>query len=446
MPSTTSIFSKNAIARYHELHVSNKNGFIGEVESISYAAGPNETSIDFVDASNIEGKTLYTTGTPGLAVIVVGQDPSDAGKCFNVKSFVGDTIKVAGDQTLLLAAGDKVAVVPPMASRVSTNGGHTIQVGRTKNEDLGLGDSVLTHNTALQIDPRGNVPFYMCRDSEAFGRLLLLGIGGYKKSGIGIHTYRPPQLDDGTFGVAPDGAFYSKDGNDIVSQAFLGIFATQLDLNFPNLAVATGSLQVMGTHAIRQVGGTGKTFPAGANNWNRGSDIERDSGNRHTYNGVFVQFGGAFGDPLSSDQDRFVLEANVQITRTASDDYPLGSQDRIVPVEDSFGIMVTGRRILEDDTIYRDFFGTDQPTPDEQAETRLLLKAVAPGDPSRTLTIDIPNGMWTVSDIQRQRGRFVEQFTFRGIQAVLNGAYDTDAPLYEVEADLDQDVDLLAEL
>lgn len=427
MSSQLSVISRNASARYHKLHISTQNGGIYRVASVT------TTTIVFDDLSDLGGKALYTSDEPGMAVIVEGVNASDVGKTANITGITTNTATVDTDfsTTPALADGDLVAIVPPMASEVLTNGAHSIGVARTKDTSLGLTESVLTHNTAMQVDVGGTIPTFIPRDSEAFGRILAVGVGGYKHSS-GTHTYRPFQLDDGTFTEIKDFCAYSKDGNGVVEQAFLGLFGSQLNLNFPQRGVANASLQVLGTHAIRAVNGTGKTFPSGTGNWNRGADIERDSGNRHVFNGVFVEFGGSFGDPLG-DHDNFVQEANVQITRSPVDDNVLGAQDRMVPVEDTFGIKITGRRVLEDDSIYQDFFGSSaSATPGQQTETRLLLKSVHPGDTTKTLTADVPFGTWTVSDIERQRGRFIESFTFEAKQQLASGVYDTANPLYQL--------------
>lgn len=439
IPSAASTFSRNSSAKYHKLHISNHSGGIFKVASVT------TTTVVLSDGSEITGKALYTATEPGMLVIVEGVNSSDVGKTSNITGISSNTLTIDDDfsTTPALAAGDLVAVIPPMASELTTNGGHTIQVNRTKEESIGLGESLLTHNTAMQVDPSGSIPFYLCRDSQAVARLLAMGTGAYKKSTTGTHKYRPYATDDGTFDEVKDGAIFSRDGNSILQQVYLGIQGTQLDLNFPNVGVATGSLTVMGTHAVREVGGTGKTFLSGASNWNRGSDIERDGGNRHTYNGVFVEFGGSFGSALST-ADRYVLEANAQIVRTMSDHFPLGSQERVVPVEDTVTVQVTGRRILENDTIYQDFFGTSaDATPGAQTETRLLLKAVHPGDTSKTLSLDIPRGVWKVDDVQRERGRFIESFTYQGIQTVSSGAVSTSTPLFEITFENGDDVDLI---
>lgn len=442
MPSKATTQSTKAVARYADLQIANHSAFIGVVSSV------NTTSITLTDTTGMTGKTLYAASSPGMVVIVDGTAGTDVGKVANITGVTGDVLTVSVDLSTALSAGKLVAVIPPMASRISTNGGHTLQAQRTKDESIGLGDSVLTHNTALQVDVNGSIPFYLSRDSQAVARLILAGTGLYKKSASGTHKFRPQQVNDAssTFAEAKDFAVFSKDGDSVVNQAFLGLFGTQLDLNFPNQGVANGALTVLGAHAVREVGGTGKAFTTGANNWNRPA-TERDAGNRHNFSGVFAEFGGSFGAALTTSSDRFVLEANVRVTRNPANDYALGGQDRVVPVEDTFGIEVTGRRILENDNVYQDFFGTSaDATPGQQTLTRLLLAAVHPGDTTKTLNIDIPNGVWKVDEVQRQRGRFVESFTFQGIQKLASGAYDAATPLYEITYVNGDDVDLLSAL
>lgn len=442
MPSQLSTVSRASSSRYHKLQISNLNGGIFRVASC------NATTITFDDISDLLGTTLYAAGTPGMAVIVEGVAAGDEGKTANITGISGNVATVNVDLSAALADGDLVAIVPPMGCHITTNGGHTIAPRRTHDTSMGLGESVLTHNTALQVDVGGNIPLFAARDSQALARVILAGTGLYKKSATGTHQFRPSQVNDAssTFAAAKDFCAYSKDGDGIVEQVFLGLMASQLDLNFPNLQVANANLQVLGSHAIREVSGSGKTFPSGTSNWDRGTGIERDSGNRHVYNGVFVEFGGSFGAALG-DHDHYVLDAAVAIRHGLADDYPLGSQDRAIPIEDTFGITVTGRRILQNDTIYQDFFGAStSATPGQSTTTRLHLKAISPGDATKHLDIDIPLGKWTVDDVVRQRGRFVESFTFEGIQTVASGDYDAANPLYQIELKNGNDVDLLAAL
>lgn len=444
MPSEISIDSRNAHSRYSELIIGNLEGRILQVSAV------NTTTITFTDASLLTGKSLYAVATPGQAVIVRGVAASDAGKVANITIFSGNVATVSVDLSTALAAGDLVWVMPPLSAYVTTNGGHSLQATRQHDDTLGLGETVLTHNTPLTVDPRGTIPFFLGRDSQALGRLLLAGVGAYKKTGTGstaIHGYVPPQVNDGTYAEAYDFSAYSQDGNGVLEQMWIGLFGTRTMLNFPQRGVANGSMDVVGTHVLREVGGSGKVFTTGANNWKRTS-IERDAGNRHTFAGLFAEFGGSFNGALSETAyDKFVLEANVEITREIADDTPIGSQDRMVPVEHSFGIQVTGRRIAENDTVYQDFFGSSTAaTPGEQTETRLLLKAVHPGDTTKTLTVDIPYGTWRVDDIQRQHGRQVESFTFKGKQKITSGVLDTANPLYRIQLVNGEDIDYLAAL
>lgn len=446
MASTRSVTSKNSLSHYHELHISNHPSRIGLISAISYSA-PN-TTITFTETTNVTGESLFSASTPGLYVVVEGVASGDEGKTGDIETFSGDDITVAADLTSILAAGDLLAYVPPMASRVSMSGGHTLGVTMDKDETLALGERALRSNVHTGVNVGGTIPFFVSYDSEAFTRLLLTGTGSYKKSATGTHKFRPPSGNDGTFTDAEDWCAYSKDGNDIVNQVFGGLFTTRLDLNFGQGSSVTGSAQVMGTHVIREVGGSGKAFPMGSGNWNRGAAIERDSGKRHTYTGVVAEIGGTFGDALTTAHQRNVTELNVSTIRNPADNRVLGSQDKAIPVESTAGFMVSGRRLLDDDTIYQDYYGgSGKATPAPQVETRLLIKAVAAQDTTKTISIDAPRGVWRSSTIQRQDGRFEEQFTFQAMQTLAaNNADSTAVPLYEYTVVNGVDIDLLAGL
>lgn len=157
-----------------------------------------------------------------------------------------------------------------------------------------------------------------------------------------------------------------------------------------------------------------------------------DTGPGITFRSAFVEFGGTFGAGLTSAVETTVKNLTVTIERGAIADRTLGDGNIIKPEEDTFTVVVTGSRIVNNDAIYENNQGganDAEPGSGAKTTTRMLIKAISPQDPTKTLTIDIPNGVFSTRTPNRPRGRFTEQFEFRMIATLdANGCVSTSTP------------------
>lgn len=428
MVSSPTVATGNSPAKFSQVVITNMAGQLARVDSVS--TGPDEVTVDSLDIVNLVGE--YSAGNPGMLVIVSGQSAADEGKTANITGITGTTISIDVDLSTALGADDVVAVVPPLANELNTNGGHTLGVTVNKDEELGITEGVLTHNSMLSYDTGGSLPIFASIDSPGLGRLLLAGIGTHKVA-TSLHSYVPAVSNDGTFDENDELTVYTQDGNGVTREAWLGLMGTQFTVEVPRRGVANMRLDTQGTEVLREVGGTGKDFPSGASNWNTGT-YPCDTGKRFAARGALIQLGGSFGDPLDKSlMDPYFQEVTITGTRQPTDVTPLGTPARAKPEEDTYTFQVTGRRLLEDDTIYDDFYGSGA-TPDDQTETRMLIKIVNPQDETKFLRFDVPLGTYNVVDRQRQRGQFEEQFTFMAHHTTdASGCIDTATPLFQCD-------------
>jgi hypothetical protein len=405
------------------------------VTNVSYDSTKDESTITVDSLEAIDQPGNYSTTNPGLMEIIEGQADTDAGKTANIESISGTDIVVSGDVSAELSTDDVIAVMPPLSLELNTQGGHSVQVTPQKDDEMGLTEEVMSHETMIGYDVEGDIPIFTGIESPGVGRLLLAALGGYKHDGSGLHTYRLPLDDDGTFGENNELTLYSVEGNAVTRQVFFNQFITQLDLDVPRRGVSTLSATTQGSEAVREVGGTGKRYPTGAGNWDS-EDFPVDRGKRHVARGALIQLGGAYGDTLDKTQmDQFFQEITVSWQFTPTDNAPLGSTARAKASQLDAMLEVTGTRKFEDSNLVDRFYGDGEPTPGDQTEDRLLIKVVNPNNPDRYLKIDIPQGTYTVKDIQRDR-EFEEQFTYQAHHTLnSDGTLDTSAPLFEIELD-----------
>lgn len=426
--ANVSVASGNSVARKSRVVMANAAGQLARVDTVTTA--PDEVTVDSLDIATLTG--VYASGTPGMLVVIKGQSASDAGKTANITGISGTTLTIDTDLSTALGADDIIAVVPPLMAELNTNGGATLSVTQNKDENLALTEGVQTQNTMLSYDTGGDIPVFATIDSEPVGRILLAGIGAHKVS-TSLHSYVPAESNDGSYTENDDLTFYTQDGDGVVREVWLGNMATQTVINVPRRGTATINQSVQGAEVVREIGGTGKEFPSGSGNWDLGN-FPCDSNQRLAARGALIELGGTFGNALDkSNVDPYFQEVTVTITRGMTDVAPLGNPARAHPDEDTHQLEITGRRLLEDNTIYDDFYG-GTPTPDEQTESRLLLKIVNPADETKYLQFDVPRGVYTVDDVQRQRGQFEEQFTYQAIHTLdADGCVDTSTPLYLAE-------------
>jgi hypothetical protein len=381
-------------------------------------ATPSASTVVLTSAAELNGTSLYAAGTPGqLMVLSAAAGTAHHGKTANITTISGSTLTVDVDFSAILAAGDIVAVLPPLSVELYLNGPHSLNSQLNNDYTKGITETFDTHNTPMTVDVGGDVPFFQIMNSEGFARLLLLGIGSYKTSVAGTHLYRPIEANDGTYTDFDRGTFWTQDGNGIVRQAYFGCFGTRLTLDYPESGTATGTISVLANGAVREVGGTGKTFTTGANNFVRANFV-CDTGERLTFRSVFMELGGSFGAGLTTATETSVKNITLTIERGAIADRTLGDPNLVRPEEETFTLTVTGTRILNDDTYFEDAHGqTTDASPDNGAkiETRMLLKAVSPTDATKTLTFDIPRGVFSSHVIDRSGGRVTENFEYHAL-------------------------------
>ena len=441
MPAST-VVASNARAIDSRFFIANRRGQVGKVASVT------TTTVVLDDAGATEGIALFSATNPGQLVIAEGVGTSDNGKTADITGITSNTLTVDVDfaTTPAIADGDYVYVCPPLAKETFASSGHTLAVDVVNDDTLGMAESMLSHNTRLGARVSGDVPFFATIDSEAFSRILLAGIGSYVKSSTGVHDFVPTQSKTGSYADAQGLALYSEDGNGVIRQAWPDLFATGLSLTVPTNGIVTGSLSCIGTGVVREIGGSGKLFTQGANNYVPAAGSDR--GPRHTGIGAFVELGGSFGDALTDSNDRFVQDLTINIARGAVEESTLGNQFIVRPVEDVHSIEISGTRLLQNDTFFEDYHGqTTDAEPGSKIETRMLVHLISQHTAARTLTFDVPKGFFQTHGVERQRGFFKERFTFKARHSLTaGGAYDTAAPLYRARHNSGLDTDLITAL
>ena len=433
------ISATNSLAKNSRIIIANHAGARLRVASTTTTT----VVVDSVD--ELTGTALYDTANPGqLVILSSAAGTGNHGMTANITDITGTTLTVDVDFNTggELADGDVICVLPPVAFELFPNGGHTLNETVNNDETMGLTETFITHNTPMDVRVGGDIPFFQTIDSDGFARLIMAGVGAYKQSSG--HFYRPLEADDGTFSEADELTVYSQDGNGTLRRAWHGLFATTLNLEFPQGGIATGSLSLTGNGYVREIGGTGKEFTSGANNWIVDT-LDCDTGTRHTFRGVFMELGGSFGDDLTDARQATVQDISVTIERGAQEDQILGDEFIVKPEEIQHTITITGTRLLSDDEFQERNAGaaTDATTGQKQ-ETRVLIKAVSSADATKTLSIDVPRSIFTSQVVNRQRGRFTESFTVQGLATLdSDGCIDSATPLYEIELQNGSTDDLL---
>lgn len=430
----------NALSRDSRVVLSNHAGGFLRVASVT------ATTIVVDSVAPLTDITLFAASTPGIVIVKEGVVAGDEGKTANVTGIAGTTLTVDVDLTTALADGDIIFVAPPQAIELATNGGITLDVTAANEVTKGLTESFITHNTPNGVEVGGDVPFFTPAASHGLARLLAVGIGGYDKSGTGIHDFAPYISDPVTFADSSYATVYAKDGNATLEQIYTGLFATSMTITFPERGLATASMSLTGNAYAREIGGTGKNFPAGASAYVV-SGLDCDTGSRHNFNGVFVEFGGAFGAALTDARETTVTNATISVSREVTQATPLGNAYMTRASEVGHELEITMTRILEDNARHDEFMGGGIDPQGSKTETRVLLKAVHPSIASRTLEFDIPRAVIDAAPVTRQRGHFVQELTIRAIHTLdADGCPDAANPLYRARYNNGIDVDVLTSL
>ncbi len=401
------------------------------------------TTIVLDDATGLSGTSLYSASRPGQVIVIEGVAAGDKGKTANITAITGSTLTVNVDLTTALDDSSVIMVVPPLSVQMFESQGNSLEVTAEDDETMGLTETFLTHNTRLGTKVGGDIPLFVPNNSVGLGRALAAAVGGYKAGAT--QTYRPFKADDATFTQSDDFTVFVQDGNGVHRQIFGAMFCTGFTLAFPQNAIATFSMSTIGAAVAREVGGSGKTFSTGTNNWDNVTTC--DTGSRYTFTAVFVQFGGAFGAALDKDAAETTIQSlTIAVERGTPQDTVLGNEYILKPIEDMQKITVTGARIFETDARRANYYGAGNAAPGAHDTTRMLIKAIHPADSTKTLTVDIPLGKLKTT-ITRQRTRVVEQFTYTGIQTLNgSGCIDTANPLYQIQYVSGISTDFLAAL
>lgn len=394
-------------------------------------ATPSATTVVVTSATELTGTTLYSGTHPGMLVCLsVAAGSANNGKTANVTAVSGSSLTVDVDFSAVLAAGDIIAVLPPISVELFLSGGHTLQAVLNNDYTMGLTETFDTQNTPMGVDVNGDITVFQIPNSQGLVRILATGIGAYKLSG-GSHIYRPDQANDGTFTAMQDSSYMVQDGNGVIRRAMHGFFGTKLVLNFPEGARSTATLSLLGNGSVREITGTGKTFPSGASKYIV-SPLACDTGAGMTFRSAFIDLGGAFGNALSATPQPAIKNMTITIEKGAISDRTLGDPYLVKPAEQFVRLTATGTRILMDNTFELDADGqaTDaDPGNSFKTETRMLIKAILPNDPTKTLSLDIPRGVFSSVKSRRQPGRFYEDFEYRSLATLDgNGCVSTTTP------------------
>lgn len=409
---------QNAVTKKSRFLFANQSGARLVVASIT------TTTIVFANADQITGKTLYAASTPGLAVIARGQDGTftgaDAGRTANITTFSSNTATVDVDFTAAgsapaLAAGDAVIVFPPLVFMPKLAGSHTFNANSANLMDKGLTDTFDNHNTPGTRDPGGDFTAFLCSDTNGAVRMLAALFGAYDLSGTGVHSMVPIEDNDGSYADSSELSVFVSDGNGVSDEIYAALFVQSGTINFPEAGVPTIQLTTAGAVAAREMGGTGKEFPSGGNNWDRvTSPVNRDNDPLFTFTDVYLEMGGTFGDAMTTAVDQAVTSASISVTRGSAAPRPLGGHGYTTkPTETEFSMTITLSRVYEDDTFRNRYFGGGA-MPAKKTESRILFQAFDPADSTKYIKFDIPRAICDISDPQRNgQGIMVENITMR---------------------------------
>jgi hypothetical protein len=423
MPVPT-VAASNALSRLSELRISNHSAAYLRVASLT------TTTVTVDNSDTISGKTLYASANPGLLVVHEGVAGSDIGLTANITGFSGNVLTVSVDLTADLADGDIIAVYPPHAMKIATNGGHGLQYTSSNEMTKGYGNASLVHNTPHTADLGGPIGFYFPIDTHQVTRLLATFFGAYKKSGTGQHDLVFVEDNDGTYTDLSRFSAYSKESNGAIEHVFGNLFSTGLTINFAEGSPITGSIDTMGNVYSREVGGTGKTFPTGANNYVVAS-LPCEAGQRYTSVGTFVEFGGSFGSALSDSRETLVTSLTINGSRNADAPRPLGSAYVVNPEETTHDFSLSLTRVMNANTLHDRFLGASTDAQAVKTETRVLvtLVPVTPGA-TQSISFDMPRAIVNTHEIQRPDGRTLETVTIIPLHTLnASDCIDTASPL-----------------
>lgn len=197
-------------------------------------------------------------------------------------------------------------------------------------------------------------------------------------------------------------------------------------------SVTNGTTVIMSQAATATASGV--TVAITAYNYLR-SDFVCDTGPGITFRSAFVEFGGSFGAGLTAAVETTVKNVTLTVDRGSIVDRTLGDPNIVKPEEDMFDVTVSGTRILENDFISEAATGSTLDTaPDTgfKAETRMLMKGISANDVTKTLTMDMPRGVFSGSTVRRQRGRYMQDFEFKMLATLdANNCVSTAIPPIE---------------
>lgn len=428
MASVPTAVAGNASSKDGDVRFSNHGARDLRVASIT------TTTITVDSVLGLTGTSLYSSTNPGLLQIVSGVASSDKGKTANITAISGTTITVDVDFTNGVATdsledGSIVKVIPPHAIALRTNGGHSLQVTADNEVTKGHTDYFLTHNTpATQVTVGGGISSYVPQDTQGAARLFAWFFGQYKLSGTGVHDFVFAEDDDGTYDDSSFATLYSKEGNAAKEQVFGNLFATSFTLNAQANQPITFDVQSAGNVHSAEIGGTGKDYPTGASNYVVAA-LPTDSSSRMVAPGVYVEFGGTFGDALTDSRQTRVTSLTINGEKESdTDTMALGNAFPVQGLDFGADFTMELTRIIDDDSALEFMTGSSADASGLKTETRVLVHVIAPTS-TKSITFDIPKAVVTVTD-DRSRGRATETLSIRAIHTLdSNEQLDLTKPL-----------------
>lgn len=430
--SDITISAANAKAQDSHIYLSQ---FAGRTLKVASAAAGPPTTVTVDDSSDLTGTALYTATEQGMLVVIrSAAGTGNHGMTANISDITSDVLTVDVDFATggELADGDLIAVIPPLSVELFTNGGHTMALSRNMDNTKAFAQTFDTHNTPISVGVGGNVPIFATIDDTATARILAAGIGSYQKTSTGQHDYIPLKSGVSGYTDTSDFCLVTKDGNGVLDAAWYGLFGTTTTITVPENGVCTISLDVIGAGAVREIGGTGKTFPEAASEF-IDTDIKCSLGDRFTSRGARVQLGGTYNAAFTDSVDRYTKNLTITINRGAIDERVLASQFPLVPEEMEHSITISGTRVFENDDHYEKFWGASTDAePGTPQETRFLAEIFDPAaSATKLIKLDVPRGIFEEVSVTRQNGLILQEFTYRGLHTLdSDGCVASATPLY----------------
>jgi len=238
------------MGRYSEIGITTVQAFMDKVSTVSGTTITVDNDYSYLNADHIDGSLVVCSG-------------GEIDKIVDITTVSGSTIVVSS--ALTCTADEVVAIIPKPLVYLCLES-ESIKETINWDETECLQSWEPTHHSPLTVDCGGDLGVFIGAESQALDMYLAVGLGVTSvTSGLSedsLHYYEPGATVNYLTVVMMR-------GNHVSLQAYCGMGCDTLTLEQPSGGLGTARIALTGGFGIQEIGGSGKTFSTGADNyWN----------------------------------------------------------------------------------------------------------------------------------------------------------------------------------